>query len=95
LTTLLDATARLTLLFASFLVGTALGSSFSRQVTVSNINPRLDAKTGEILDIHDGNTIRIGDEFYWYGAFYGDCVEQKSSCSTYKSDHVALTLIIP
>ena len=51
---------------------------------VSNTLPRVDAATGEILDIHDGSTIRIGDTFYWYGASYGSCVEMSSGCASVK-----------
>lgn len=50
--------------------------------TVSNVAPRRDAATGAILDIHDGVTLRVGDEFWWYGASYGGCVEQPSGCAS-------------
>lgn len=49
---------------------------------VSNVNPRVDSLTGQILDIHDGTTIRINDTFYWYGAGYGGCIEQSSGCAS-------------
>ena len=39
--------------------------------TVSNVLPRVDAATGAILDLHDGNTLRVGDTFWWFGASYG------------------------
>lgn len=28
-------------------------------VTLSNVNPRYDASTGEILDAHDGNVLQL------------------------------------
>jgi beta-xylosidase len=34
------------------------------------------------MDIHDGNTIRIGNTFYWYGAGYGDCIEMSTGCAS-------------
>jgi len=59
-------------------VGTARAASS----TVSNVLPRTDAATGQTLDIHDGNTIRIKDTFFWYGAGYGFCVEQATGCTS-------------
>lgn len=64
------------MLLALFLVGLVVG----RQSVVSNVDPRRDS-TGSIMDIHDGNTIRIGPLFYWYGAGYGPCVEQPTGCA--------------
>ena len=49
---------------------------------VSNVLPRVDAATGETLDIHDGTTIAIDGIFYWYGASYGSCTEMASGCAT-------------
>jgi hypothetical protein len=49
---------------------------------ISNVVPRVDATTGQIIDIHDGNTMRIGDTFYWFGMSYGDCQEQPTGCSS-------------
>jgi len=48
---------------------------------VSNINPHRD-QNGNILDVHDGNTIRIGDTFFWYGSGYGDCHEMSTGCES-------------
>ena len=45
------------------------------QSVVSNTAPKVDAASGAILDIHDGNTLRIGNTFYWYGASYTNCTE--------------------
>eukprot|EP00456_Euglypha_rotunda_P024199 TRINITY_DN19874_c0_g1_i2.p1 TRINITY_DN19874_c0_g1~~TRINITY_DN19874_c0_g1_i2.p1 ORF type:complete len:130 (+),score=19.35 TRINITY_DN19874_c0_g1_i2:77-466(+) len=52
------------------------------QVTISNANPRLDVK-GNIMDIHDGNTLLLSDGYYYYGASYGLCQEPSgdSGCS--------------
>ena len=49
--------------------------SGAAQSVVSNTAPKVNAATGAILDIHDGNTLRIGDTFYWYGASYQECAE--------------------
>lgn len=46
----------------------------AKQTIVSNARPRVDSKR-QILDIHDGNIVRVGDVFYWYGAGYGGCTE--------------------
>ena len=63
---------------AALLASTVLaGSSI-----VSNVVPRVDSKTGAILDVHDGNTIKIGDTFFWYGAGYGQCTEMSSGCAS-------------
>ena len=40
-------------------------------ITISNIEPRLDAQ-GQIIDAHDGRVIQFGEKFYWYGTRYGD-----------------------
>jgi beta-xylosidase len=49
--------------------------------TVSNIKPHLD-QNGNIMDLHDGNTFRVGNTFFWYGAGYGDCTEMASGCAS-------------
>eukprot|EP00048_Salpingoeca_helianthica_P016498 m.232632 g.232632 ORF g.232632 m.232632 type:complete len:352 (+) comp18801_c0_seq1:403-1458(+) len=49
---------------------------------VSNVIPRTDFQTGKILDIHDGNTLRVGDTFFWYGAGYGECTEMATGCAS-------------
>ena len=49
---------------------------------VSNVLPRRDAASNEILDIHDGTTLKIGDVFYWVGASYGGCTEQATGCAS-------------
>jgi hypothetical protein len=49
---------------------------------VSNVLPRVDNATGAILDIHDGQTLRVGDTFWWYGASYGGCTEQAGGCDS-------------
>jgi beta-xylosidase len=65
-----------TLLFSTFT------SIYSYTSIVSNVVPRIDKNTGQILDIHDGTTIRIGNTFYFYGASYGGCVEQATGCAS-------------
>jgi hypothetical protein len=49
---------------------------------VSNSEPRRDAATGAILDLHDGVTLRVNDTFYWYGAGYGGCKEMATGCAS-------------
>ena len=49
---------------------------------VSNVQPRVDAATGAILDIHDGVTLRVGATFWWFGASYGGCTEQAGGCDS-------------
>lgn len=44
--------------------------------------PHTDAATGQILDIHDGNTLLINGTFFWYGAGYGPCQEMSSGCAS-------------
>jgi hypothetical protein len=39
----------------------------STTVTVHNDKPRLDTE-GNIMDIHDGNTLLVGGTYYYYGA---------------------------
>jgi len=43
-------------------------------VNISNVSPRLDTD-GQIMDIHDGNTLLINGTYFYYGASYGDCLE--------------------
>ena len=37
------------------------------RVTVSNVQPRVDASTGKILELGDGSIAKLGDKFYLYG----------------------------
>ena len=53
----------------------ASGSAARAVATVNNTAPKVDAATGAVLDIHDGNTVRVGATFYWFGASYGACTE--------------------
>jgi len=70
------ASASATLLPLLLLVAASLAPlSGAAQSVVSNTAPKVDAATGAILDIHDGNTLRIGDTFYWFGASYQECTE--------------------
>lgn len=46
----------------------------ARSVTISNILPRRDVN-GQIMDIHDGNTLYLDGTYYYYGASYGLCHE--------------------
>jgi len=69
-------------IFAALLCSGATAAAAPRASIVSNTAPRVDAATGDILDIHDGTTIRIGDVFYWFGASYGSCAEMSSGCAS-------------
>jgi hypothetical protein len=55
---------------------------YGKTSIVSNVLPHRDSSTGNIMDIHDGNTIRIGDQFFWFGAGYGECVEMATGCAS-------------
>ena len=39
-------------------------------VVVSNIRPRLDSATGQILELGDGSLHKFGDKYYLYGVKY-------------------------
>jgi hypothetical protein len=69
---------------AALLLVARIPSTHGGSSVVSNVAPRVDAATGAILDIHDGNTLRVGDTFYWYGAAYGGCSEMVSGCASVK-----------
>lgn len=57
---------------------------------------------GEIMDIHDGNTFKLGDTYYYYGASYGMCQEpagdsgcagtQQGSCVSTDKTHYSTFL---
>jgi len=68
--------------FLSIILTGILANTLQHTATVSNTSPHRD-QNGNIMDIHDGNTIRVGDTFYWYGAGYGDCVEMSSGCASF------------
>jgi hypothetical protein len=38
--------------------------------TFSNIKPRLDSGTGEILELGDGSIAKFGERYYLYGVKY-------------------------
>lgn len=60
--------------------GSSLVSNFYT-ATINNAVPRRDVN-GEIMDIHDGNIMTINNVFYYYGAQYGDCIEQACTNTT-------------
>ena len=39
---------------------------------IDNTLPRQDVE-GNLMDVHDGNVIKIGDMYYWYGMGYTNC----------------------
>lgn len=45
---------------------------------ISNQQPRRDT-SGQIMDIHDGNTVLQDGVYYYYGASYGSCKEPSGS----------------
>ena len=67
---------------AAALTALLLRPALAASAVVDNTAPKVDKLSGTILDIHDGNTIRIGDTFYWYGASYGWCTEMSSGCAS-------------
>lgn len=52
---------------AALLAGRAAAGA---RVTISNVAPRVDAATGEILQLGDGSIARFGDRYYLYGVKY-------------------------
>jgi len=42
---------------------------WAAEMNISNIEPRRDAD-GYLMDIHDGNIVKWGDTYYWYGMGY-------------------------
>jgi len=69
------------ILLLVFFLSEILCKSPSKTAVVSNILPKRD-QSGAIMDIHDGNTIRVGDTFFWYGAGYGPCTEMSTGCAS-------------
>jgi hypothetical protein len=57
-------------------------TSMQSSSVVSNILPKVDTISNQILDIHDGNTLLIDNVFYWFGASYGYCQEMASGCES-------------
>ena len=53
--------------------------SFQTVVTISNRDPRRD-NTGEIMDCHDGNILRVDDMYWLYCMAYGSC--HNTHCAT-------------
>ena len=47
-----------------------LVSVSAREVTFSNVKPRIDVKTGKILELGDGSIAKFGDKYYLYGVQY-------------------------
>ncbi len=54
----------------SWLIFCAFLSGFS--VAIDNTQPRKDVN-GQLMDIHDGNVIKVGDLYHWYGMGYTNC----------------------
>mmetsp|Transcript_5216 Transcript_5216/g.11036 ORF Transcript_5216/g.11036 Transcript_5216/m.11036 type:complete len:376 (+) Transcript_5216:70-1197(+) len=48
------------------------GEATSSSVSISNVVPRQDDR-GQLMDQHDGNLLKVGDLWYWYGMGYTDC----------------------
>jgi len=80
-------------IFVLVLVLALLGAE-AEQAVVSNSIPRVNVVDGEVLDLHDGNTIRIGDTFFWFGASYGSCVEcpGRNGCCSVKAGNCGFQL---
>lgn len=67
--------ARLVLAAAALPAWLCAAASARATALVSNVAPKVDSQTGQVLDIHDGTTLRVGERFFWFGASYGGCVE--------------------
>jgi hypothetical protein len=46
-------------------------SSAPKETVIDNLHPRRDTE-GNIIDAHDGNILKAGSKFYWYGTAYGN-----------------------
>ena len=56
--------------------GVVSPSGGEKGVTISNVIPRRDVH-GELMDVHDGNVLRIDGTFYWFGMGYGNCTMKR------------------
>lgn len=56
---------------------------------ISNSDPRVDANTGAILDMHDGNTMRINDTFFWSERKGRRKVWKKRTISSFRWERLA------
>lgn len=63
-----------------------------RVANMSNTVPRVDSKSGQIMDIHDGNILLVNGTFFWYGAGYGYCKEQTTGCANGTVGNCGFTL---
>ena len=52
----------------------------SKQVTISNVIPRLDVK-GEFVDAHDGCIVKFDNTYFMYGTVYGHCHQNTTICN--------------
>ena len=48
------------------------GEATTSSLSISNVVPRQDDR-GQLMDQHDGNLLKVGDLWYWYGMGYTDC----------------------
>jgi hypothetical protein len=42
----------------------------TRKVTISNVDPKIDLKTGKLIELGDGSIAKFGDTYYLYGVRY-------------------------
>ena len=50
----------------------------AKTVNISNVASHVDTN-GDVMDIHDGNTVLVDGVYYYYGASYGLCRESSGS----------------
>lgn len=53
--------------------------SFCKQVTISNIRPRLDTN-GNIVNAHDGCLVKFNNTYFMYGTAYVECHQSTTYC---------------
>ena len=54
------------------LAATPAGEAAASSISISNVVARKDDR-GLLMDQHDGNLLKVGDLWYWYGMGYTDC----------------------
>lgn len=57
-------------LLLALLLGTGLALQPQQTVTISNQHPRLDT-SGEPVNAHSGNVVKMGETYFMYGEWYG------------------------
>ena len=51
---------------------------------VDNTQPRKDV-LGQLMDVHDGNIIKVGNLYHWYGMGYTNCTLETGTICLFDS----------